>query len=211
MHKRPHSGAVLRHHRSNQLPGGGAAGAAVREIACEHREARAKLGWFARMRTPARLVPRGRGERCVEQLRHRLAELLQRCLEASEGGRERGRSTPRARRCAETLRGREQRASLVVQLVCRIAGVGSHCRPGWHPGASPPMGSNVQSMGRDMGKSPQDVWYHPCRRRPGEAKLGSWISPARARERADHSGEAADVMTAHVASVSRVRSTALSQ
>src|SRR5688500_10052381 len=79
---------------------------------------------------------------------------------------------------------------------------------GWHPTASPPMGSNVQSMRRDMGKSPQDAWYYPCRRRPGEAKLGSWISPARARERADHIGEPADLTTAHIVSASGVRSTA---
>jgi hypothetical protein len=72
------------------------------------------------------------------------------------------------------------------------------------------MVSNVQSMSRDVGRSPQDAWYYPYRWRPGEAKLGPWVSLARARERADHIGEPADRTTAHVASASRVRSTALS-
>jgi hypothetical protein len=73
------------------------------------------------------------------------------------------------------------------------------------------MGSNIQSTRRDMRKSPEDAWYHPCRRRSGEAKLGPWESHARARERADHIGEAADVTMAHGASASRVRSTALTR
>jgi hypothetical protein len=115
-----------------------------------------------------------------------LAELLQRRLDASEGRRERWGGTPRAHRRPETLHGREQRASLVVQLVCRIARVGSHCRPGWHPRGSLEMGSNIQSPRRDMRKSPQDAWYYACRRRSGEAKPGLWESRARARARRSH-------------------------
>jgi hypothetical protein len=43
------------------------------------------------------------------------------------------RGRPRARRCAETLRRREQRAGLVVQFVGRIARVGSQCRQAGTP------------------------------------------------------------------------------
>jgi hypothetical protein len=206
MDKRPHSDAVLLHHRSHEPSDGGAAGAGIREITCEHREAGAELGRLVRVRTAGRLVPRGRGERRIEELWHRVAELLQRSFDAPERGYERRRGAPRTRGGAETLCGGEQRASLVVQLVRRITRVVSHCRQAGTPERRRQWGRSC-SLRVDVRVTPDGMrGTTHADHAPSRRTLGRWGYPAHTRARGGRVGERTHATTAHGSSV---RSTAL--
>jgi len=134
--------------------------------------------------------------------------VLQRSFDAPERGCERRRSAPRTRGSPETLRGREQRAGLVVQLVRRITRVVNHCRQAGTPARRRQWGRSC-SLRVDVRVTPHGMRgtthaNHGCLRRT----LGAWGYLAHIRARAERVGERTHDVTAQ-ASSGRLRSTAL--
>jgi hypothetical protein len=116
------------------------------------------------------------------------------------------RSASRTRGCSETLRGREQRAGLVVQLVRRISRVVRHCPQAGTPGRRRQWG-RLCSLRADVRVTPNGMrgtTHADCG--PSRRALGRWGYPAHTRVRAERGGERTHATTAHGSSV---RSTAL--
>src|SRR6187549_218700 len=110
------------------------------------------------------------------------------------------------RRYSEALRGREEGTRLVVQLVCRVTRVESHCLQAGSPARARQWGRSC-SRGPALPVSPHGMRgsTHAYQGRT-KRSLGAWGYRVHTRARAERVEERTDATTAHACSV---RSTAL--